>query len=277
MRPFKRSRRFGRRTVKGNIRRRWQRVIASTAQWGKPYGGLQFRKKRLSKRHYRSILWRDTVAKAHYRSYAHLALTSAGALPTGFGNGLVYMRPAITVDDAIWHTAPFWLSTGGAQQIDASTPVPLFRGDVTLRGGFSRLTTTNPDSGVPVRIKVFGVWANQTPSTEITTRLHGNSFAMEWDPSVEADFYQFGRVIMRREVTLLPGAQPFEVSYRHRVQKIDQNTFIGENPFLLNVPAGSQLWWVWQMIPLVNNAAADAVSTLLSFNLSFSADAIGTT
>jgi len=277
MRPFKRSRRFGRRTVKGNIRRRWNRVNASTAQWGKPYGGLQFRGRKLSKRRYRNVLWRDTIAKAHYRSYAHLALTSAGALPAGFGNGLTYMRPAITVNDAIWHTDPFWTAIGGAQSIDASVPVPLFRGDITLRGGFARFTTSNPDTGVPVRIKVFGVWSNRNPSSEITTNLHGTSHAMEWEPSVEPDFSQFGRVILRREVTLLPGAQPFECSYRFRPQKIDQNVFIGENPFLLNVPGGNQLWWVWQMIPLVNNAAADAVSSLLSFNISFSADAIGTT
>jgi len=45
----------------------------------------------------------------------------------------------------------------------------------------------------------------------------------------------------------------------------------------LAVPAGSQPWWIFQTIALLNNAAADNIALVTSYNVSFAADEAGTT
>lgn len=280
MRPFKRSR-FGRGSRGRGFFRKRRRAIrnfANTAQWGKPSGQAQFRTRKLNKRRWRAILWRDTQSQPHYRSFAHLALSLVAGLTTGFGNGIVYLRPAITVEDQPYHTLPFWTTGGGAQPIDTGVPVPLFSGDVVQRGGMCRIVITNPDSAVPVRVKVFGVWAREVPKLQVYANTHATVFSQEFDPSIVPDFHEFGSVMFRREVLLLPGAQPFEVTHRLKPQKHDQNVFMGNTSLIVNSnPAGNQLWWCFQMVPQTSNAAVDNLSVLISFNLSFSADAVGTT
>lgn len=279
--PFKRNvrRRMSTgRFRRSRFRRRGVRTIASTAQYGRPYGGVQFRTRKMRPRTFRKILWRDTIASSHYRSLGGVTITETGALGTTVGSGIVYCRPAITVEDSFIHTNPFWTTGGGLQILDQGAIASSFRGDLVIRGGIVRFTITNGDPVAadvpPYKVKVWCVWANTNPEATVLNNLQGNSRSLEWDPSIEPDFHDFGKVLFKREVNMLPGAQPFEVSHRLRVQKVDEATFQGvaASPTSLVDPAGSQLWWMWQAIPLAANATADALTVLLNFNLSFSGD-----
>lgn len=278
MRPFKRARRSGRFSKRRfGGRRRFNRGYGNTGQWGRPSGFANFRARRVTRKQWRRILWRDSIQESHWRSFAHLAIANL-TISTGFGNGVVYMRPAITVENNPYHTLPFWTVAGGAQQLNEADAVPLFKGDITLRGGICRIVVTNSDIQ-PVRAKVWAIWAERTPSTNVYNLTNAVVRSQEFDPSVVPDFHLFGKVLYKKEVLLLPGQQPFEVVHRLKVQKIDQRDFNGEaaSPGDLDEMAGSQLWWCWQLIPQTENTVADNYSALLSFNLSFVADAIGTT
>jgi len=253
------------------------RDYGSTAQWGKPTGFTQFRGRKLRPRQWRKILWRDTIAETKWRSIGAIGNSLIGAL-TGLGSGVVYLFPAVQNDPVTqpFITQPFWTLTGGVQATDRGIVPPLFTGDLVLRGGFARISVVNPET-IPIRVKVYAIWANKLPSLLVYNSTHNNLRNMEWDPSIEPDFNQFGKVIARREVMLLPGANPFEMIHRLKVQKIDQNVFTGESVPGTTEPAGSQLWWGVQAVPLTTNPVSDNVQIIRSYNLSFTGDEVGTT
>jgi len=252
--------------------RKRPRTYTLTGDSGKVVGS-QFRGRKIGPARWRNKIWNDTLAKSHYRSLGQLAQNATAYLSSGFGKGNVKMIPMITVDDNYYHSNPFWISNGGARILDRDSSVPTFEGDLVIRGGLCRYTVTNPDGGVPVLMRVYGVWANKNPNYDVYTGMESELHDLEWDPSINADFSSFGKIMFKKETLLLPGARPFSVVYRLRPQKIENQVFRGTSGVLLtSVPAGAQPWWVYQMVPLINNASADDVISIISFNLSFSGD-----
>jgi len=265
VRPFKRRRYRIRRRFRG------KRAYASTSQWGRPYS-FSFRRKRRSLRRYRSLLWKDTASKAHYRSYAHVPAIVTS--PTGLGNAGVYFLQALGTQGFGTMNTPggtqFWSTGGGAQQINEGVAVPAFDSDIVLRGGVARISVMNPETDVPCRVKIFAVWASTSPAASIYVNNNNTNKSLEWDPTVIPDFYRFGRVLFRKEALLPDVNSSMECMYRFKPQKIDQGDFLGS----ATVPSGSQLWWIVTFAPLIGNLIADNIPIVKSYNLSFSADAV---
>lgn len=218
----------------------------------------------------------------HYRSVGSGNIPITGpAIGTPNASG-VYMFPALQVVNGVFQPfhssgAAFWQSPY-AQSIDANVTVPLFKGDIVLRGGIARLLIGAYPENVNFRVKVYAVWAKATPDPDVYTNTNNQTRGVEFDPSLIPDFAtKFGKILYEKEA-MLPVGETFEIIHRFKPQKIDQNVYMGQdNVAGADEPAGSQLWWMVIIVPLDVNGISAAVTCVNSFNLSFSADAIGTT
>lgn len=277
-RRFRKRPRFGRR--KAFVRRgRKSTGYASTSRWGRPYSN-NYRGRRLSKRKWRSVIWRDTLASQHYRSIQSGLQPLTGPAIGTPNQAAVYLFPALQVTAGVFqqhHTvgSEFWIS--GVQPPDIGAAVPLFRGEITLRGGIARLMVGAYPENVIMRIKVYAVWANKNPDKDVYGLINNTNVQVEWDPSVVPEFStKFGKILYQREA-MVPVGESFEITHRFKPQKIDQAVYRGAPPAAGNEVAGNQLWWIVCIVPLDINGISGPVTCVNSFNLSFSADAIGTT
>lgn len=276
MRPFKRAR-FGRprRGFRSRFGKRRARAQGYTTSSGSGHA-TGFRSRRLGRRRWRSVLWRDTIAVQHYRSYAHRALTIA--IPAGVGNGVVHFVPMIGVQNnaqRVDHVGTeFWTGAGGAQPEDDNT-VGAYRGDLTIRGGICRLTLSNPDVGDSLRVVVYAVFGNPNPRDFIAL-LQDQPRSSGWDPSSQFDFKQFGRVVYSREFMLEPGGKAFTLVHRLKPQKIDQDIYrgstVGVIPATVRLAGSQWYWWIFAVPVSDYNTTGFAISGLTSFNLSFTGD-----
>lgn len=252
-----RTRRFRKRPRFGRTRsRRFSRGYGSTAQWGKPFNN-GFRSRKLRGRAWRGQLWRETQTKTHYRSVA--GQTSAGV--TAGTVILKSMGLTRLMDNAV---GPFYTVAGGATPVDAGVAVGTIRGDVILRGGISRLTLVNQDLDDAVRAEVWVVQSTEQPIS-LAAYLSPNTVPTDWDPSCIPDFQRFGRILYKREVLLLPQAQPFVVNWRHRPRKIDQAAYV----------AGKDIYWltaIGKVSDTLGLSTPAAVRETATFNVSWTAD-----
>jgi len=281
-----RGRTWGRR-VGGRLRRRSatrsrSRVrarasgFASTTRWGRPYGG-GYRARRIGVRRWRSIIWRDTAAKPHYRTLGSGFQPLSGPAVGTPNVCAIFMFPALqTVNNVFqpFHTlgSRFW-DPGQVQDIDFGVTAPLFAGDITLRGGIARLTIGAYPENVGLRVRVYAVWANPNPDFSLYAAVNNTNKNVEFDPSLIPDFStKFGRIMYSKQA-MVPVGETFEIVHRFKPQKIDQAVFTGA-PGPLTECAGSQLWWMVLVSSLEVNAISSNITTVNSYNLSFSADAI---
>jgi len=259
--PFMRSsRRRSTGRFKSTRRRRsgaTRSLTSRSSQFGKAaFNGFRSRKVRTST--FRRWLWRDTAYKAHYRSVAALSADVS--------------TPNHTVQ-ATWGTnralfngvGDFWTTAGGATPIDEGTTVPTFGETIVLRGGLARITFSSNATDDAVRIRCWAVWAKSNPALTISSPV-----PLEWDPSCWQDFARFGRVLDMREIMLIPGSRPFDMTWRYRPQKIDKEIF--------NTSNGNQLYWMYTISQTNNTegppATAEVVRVTVSYNTSFSADEV---
>lgn len=244
-------------------------MFASTGQWGKPFS-IPYRTRRISKRRFRRMLWRDTIAKAHYRSLQ--AFSFSHDTPTGVELMKIATRRAL--DPSQSNSSPpgvdFWTLEGGLQQLDANVVPPNFTDDIILRGGISRVVACNINDTNPVKVRIWAIWAKSNPNS---AKIINQNVSTEWDPSLVPDFQKFGRVLYEREAILLPGGNPLVLVHRFKPQKIDQAVFKGELGVGSSVPGGSQLYWMIGVANYSAEAASAAVHVCVSYNLSFSGDA----
>lgn len=153
--------------------------------------------------------------------------------------------------------------------MDSGSALPTFVGDITLRGGLSRMMFFNSED-IQMRIKVYAVWAIKNPSFTVYTALNNSGRGVDWDPSCVAEFStEFGKIMYSKEAIVDPG-QNFEVVHRFKPQKIDQVRFLGAAAD----PAGSQLWWMFVAACTTVNPGAGSIRIVNSWNLSFSADVV---
>lgn len=259
------------------FRRRGQRGQATTTRWGRP-NAINFRARRTGVRQWRRLIYRDTQAAAHYRSISQGVPNTTGAAIGGVASGSVYMVPALQVLAALspfqpFHTSVFWTVAGGLRDLDFGVTPPLFKGDITLRGGIARLFIGSYPENVPLRVKVWAVWSKTQPDVDIYNAVNNTNQPTEWDPSTVPDFTtKFGKILYSKQA-LVPVGESFEIVHRFKPQKIDQVRFTGT----ALEPAGNQLWWMFQLVNLDANTLSDRITCVNSFNVSFSADAIGTT
>lgn len=238
--------------------RRRRRVSAVSAQLGN-VKSIGFRSRRMSRSAWRRALWRDTLFKQHWRSLESGSQTLNA--PASIDDAELGYLPALN--------ASFWTAGGGTVASDVGGTVPLFTGDIVLRGGISKIQFSNNAVSDSIRVKLYMVWANTSPTVAGVLPAGGSIVDAAWDPSLLADFARFGKVIGQREFIIVPGQRPTEVSYRYKPRKVDQVVFNN---------LGEQLFWMWTINQMSNvDGGTQAVTVQRSHNVSFSGDAIGTT
>jgi len=260
--PFSRRTRFkssGRRLVRRGRRFGTRSMKGYSAQFGKSYS-TTFRTRKIGLRRFRNHLWNSTLFKAHYRSVAG-ASTTIGT-PNNTVEATLIRTRALHND-----IEQFYRVNGGITAIDTGILPPGFNSDIILRGGIARISFSNHATDDAVKVKVWAVWANASPDlTIVPTPL---TVPAEWDPSIFADFRQFGKVLMQKESVLLPGSRPFEVTWRFKPQKIDDNTWSSEQ--------GSQLYWLYSLSQMQNTEpitpTPEVITVVKTFNVSLSGDA----
>ncbi|ALE29735.1 coat protein [Lake Sarah-associated circular virus-34] len=138
-RPFVKSRRRVRRRT---FKRRRRNAIVTTSRLLTASNPFGYRGRRLSKKRYRSALWRDTLFKTHYRSIRSQSI----ALPipnSNSGETVTFLQCFDTTD-----VTTFWKTLGGLEQANFSTGVPWDAGttnpeSITIRGGRLWISANN--------------------------------------------------------------------------------------------------------------------------------------
>lgn len=210
---------------------------------------FNFRSRKLSRRRWNNALWTSTLQKQHVRSV--FAVTSAIVSNPD---------PAVSTVAALRAIQDFYLPANGAQPYDNGVTLPVYNGDVVIRGGMMGLRLINDPADVsPLHVKVYLVKTGD----KLTTSFVPNTVSLGWDPSVVPNFgTDVGKVIMERTF-LIENSNSAEVRYRIPIMKVDtQEWTTGANQYF---------WFV-----LVNsaNGLATQLTTQRYFNLSFVGDGI---
>jgi len=257
-----RSRRFVRRRApirrKRFTRKRAPRFRSATTRSAGGSKLIGYRGKKLGRRQFNSILWKDTLMKQHYRSLQ----TITGA----YNSQALAANMTITFIDPFTNGSFFWTAAGGAIPEAAGGTVPLFDAKITLRGGKWTVSMANNDSANLNTLKLT-LWHVRTISRPDTSIIPTTAPA-GWDPSLIPDFtYKYGKVFYQESVQLKP-QESYTIEKRIGIKLIDQSDFttlIGNTDIIL---LGSET---------MNKDQATAGFLKHTLNCSFSADAIGTT
>lgn len=243
------------------------REFATTSQWGKPFT-TAYRRGRGSRRAYRSSLYNTTKFKPHYRS----TFEGSGTITTGTSveTATYHLHRALFNPGSRGGGAPFFSVLGGAQPLDTGIGVPVFDGDIVLRGGIARVALFNRGP-TACRVDIIGIWSNAHPKDIFST---DGTFPVEWDPSLFPEFNQFGTVISRKEM-ILNANGTILVSHKFRPQKLDQGKFIGTDGITGDVPSANTLFWMIKATPM--DVVASDLVYVTSFSVSFCGDAITAT
>jgi len=173
-------------------------------------------KKKYNPRRFRRHLLSDTHANTHYRS-----IFAQGFVDNTAAAGST-TQVHFTKHLALPTTPTFWTSGGGAVAVDTGNPVPGFGRNIIIRGGrisiVAALRTTTIDT---IKLTIFLVWRRPCSDDAIVPASGDASFL--WDPSVQADFTRYGRVLKKWQAILEPqtGSSTVQVFSRLRPQKID--------------------------------------------------------
>ena len=246
--PFKR-----RRIIRSNrFRGRKSSQYSSAAGFA---SGIKFKSRKIRPRQFRKILWRDTQALQHYRSMG----AGSGAISTPVGSSTMTVATVDAMDNGI---NSFWTATGGTLTPDTGVAVPIFRGNITVRGGMVGLRIYN-DGAYSAHVQVYLVRQVPRPVAGTIT----SPVPVGFDPSGYPDFSKdFGKIITSRRM-LIRALDVVSIEKRIWPMKIDQYNWATE---------ASRLVWIIFAAD-ADVTGQDNIRTVNYFNVSFSADAIGTT
>lgn len=219
-------------------------------------------KNKYSPRRWRRHLLSDTHAATHYRSLWSVRTTvSAPADPVNLTYIVVNGIPPPT-------TQPFW-TTPAAKPVDTGNPVPGFGRNVVIRGGRISLSIC---FAAPVaatescKVRIWLVWRKHCTDNAILPATGTESWT--WDPSVQADFTRYGRIVRSWQAIVEPttGSNSVQVFHRLQPQKIDTEVFEQQ---------GAQFVWVVAVHKISFAAAVvQAFTVNAAHSLSFSGDEI---
>jgi len=225
-----------------------------------------FRGRRIKGPAYRRMLWRDTMAKNHYRSL----LSETQVLDTEAGNALGLAYTLLPQMDGIGTTNLAFWETGVVQTDEGVTVPGTWAGDIVQRGGAVKCQIFNPSTVDSIGFKLFVVKTIKNP--DLALFPNASQVPRLWDPSTIPDFARkVGKVLMSREGTIRVLSSS-SVEYKLRVSKIDQAEFrVAGTPNVL--VAGNQIAFV---LALYNLSTTTAINTIVnvSSSQSFSADAL---
>jgi len=236
-----------------NFRRRGRKTSAFTSKAGSGHT-FSFRSKRVTGRKWKRMLWDSTLQSTHYRS--NIALNTNSTTPVFANQYQTTILPAIRIGGNQFYTV-----AGGFIPPDTGV-LTSFVGNIILRGGTVGCSITNINPGVATqRFKVFLI--------KTSKKWSGISFPANppigWDPSIVIDFQlTIGRIVLAKDF-ILDNNSTMDLKYRLPIQKIDRGEYDGD-----------QNSYVWAIFGNDVEAGGSVWSTTTYFNLSFSADAIGT-
>nr|UOF81678.1 putative capsid protein [Cressdnaviricota sp.] len=255
---FKRRRRTVRRG-----RRRFRRSGNAGTFTSQSASGLntRYKTRRIRPRAWRKILWRDTMAKTHYRSVGQGSGTITTGTSQGNGNVVTAYPTFIGVPSA---TTAFWTATGGLNPPDTGGATPTFAlGDLTIRGGIIGTTVSCQDTITnEIGVTISVVKLMKRPNTALVPASNPWGCQIDGDPEFTT---QFGKVLYKR-TAILSGAYPhLTVQHRLRVQKIDQEIW--------GTSLGDQVVFI---ISCANLQTADSETLNLTtyHDMSFSGDVV---
>lgn len=258
-RTFRSRRRFGRRTRrfrKSTISRGSRsRAVSYSTQSTRGTKPVYFKSRKFNPRRFRSQLLLDTRSNAHYRSI--------GQVEGGISSAATPDDMTITNISVLTNgVAAFWFATGGCAPIDTAISVPFFQGDIVVRGGKWTFSFINNSVDV-LKVFIWYYWSIERPDFTLLPPVVPAS----WDPTVMPDFRNSVGKILKSEVHILKPADGINWERRLSAMKVDQVAYnnSGNLPHIL---IGVQN---------LSSFNARSGSGQTGFNLSFSADAIGTT
>lgn len=152
----------------------------------------------------------------------------------------------------------FWGAAGGAVEHDVGLGLPLFQGNIVLRGGMWGLSFYNADF-LPVSIKIY---IGNTVARPDASLVPG-TVNIGWDPSLTADigtdYAKFGKAY----TVSIDGQQSYKLERRIRTRNVDQETWI-QNGYAPTV-----------MIAVSNlgTVSSKSITVTRYYNLSFTGDA----
>lgn len=213
---------------------------------------------RMQKRRYRRVLHDASLVGQHYRSLLSSGLVTTVS-PLNISQGTVNVLQMIADQ--------FWTVAGGLRTAD-STAIPTFNNaDLTIRGGKSTITFTNP--GDPATLHTIRVksWRARTTSNGNFNDLVNTSVSAAWDPShitdtaLNRDFQKHFKFYDYQEHLIEPN-DCVTRSHYFKIHKIDQDMF-QQDSFID--------FWIY-MVSNPENATAAQVNVTTSHNLSFTGD-----
>jgi len=201
--------------------------------------GQQYRTRRMKPRTWRAILWRDTMAKQHFRSIGNGGVNIT--TDTTAGQGLVQaLYPTFVGNPG--PTTAFWTTTGGLVTPDTGASAITFgAGDMVIRGGRVGLTITVPDAVTDeICINIWVVKLTKRPDSGLlpTTWIYGSN--LDYAPEFNQ---QYGKILYSKRAIVNNSYPAFTLEHRLKVQKIDQEiwgTDLGDQIIFLVSAANMQ-------------------------------------
>jgi hypothetical protein len=263
---FKRRRRFTRKP-----RRTRRRAITYTSRTDFSRAPFKIRGRKLSKKRYRSHLWRSTLENVHYRSIK------------SYGDTLDTPNSATALNlinvAALAFTTPFWKQAAGFQdpsygilptwaQAGEGHPIGL-----VIRGGRLWCCVANTDTfdNVTVRVQLAFVKGssrnvdNSTTSNTVFAWFTSVGFGprdKSWDYQTQPDYEEYVHPpVLDRCVDIQPG-QSMEIAWKIRPVKIDTQPF-------LRAAGYAPVWFIYAGKNTNNSAAATTIHYTTGHNLSF--------
>jgi len=236
--------------------RRGRKTNAFTSQSGSG-GGLRYKSKKTSRSAYNKLLWNSSTLSTHYRSVAAQVLTPA--------TPVLATQMTIAITAALSNGSAFWTTGGGAINPDSSNSLPVFTGNILVRGGLMGLRLANTfDTTDANRNTLHGSIMLIRTTKDWTPSAITGVVPVGWDPSYIQDFNtRIGHIVYKKNF-LLRDADTALVEYRHKIRKYDQADYFQT----LN-----QYVWVVICGAVDVNAARNFTMTNY-YNLSFCGDGV---
>jgi len=248
---------------RSGIRRRSSRTASWTVQRGRT-SGVRFRSRRISRRQWKNILWRDSLSQNHYRS-----LTSVGSIistGTTQGVGPLAAEVCFSLVPTPPTIVPFWTAAGGLINTDPGiTPPTAFNGDIIFRGGKHSNTFSISGTGITqlIGIRIFTIKLIKHPIWQSAIPA---SASWGFDPTMVADWARNVGTTVDDKVFILDATCRSAIyERRFPIQKYDQGVFTQDNL------GGGGYLIIAHVVNLSDNTAV-SVDALTSYNCSFSGD-----
>lgn len=248
---------YGSRVVKRRrfVRRKaGKRTSNFTSQFGHG-GGMRFRAKKLSASRWRRVLWNDTLSGVHYRS---------NSVSTSTINTPAFIDTMKTAFSSAFRFAgqQFYVASGGAIAPDAAVVLPIFEGNVVIRGGVIGMRIANVFDTLDTNRNTLHGFVYLVKTTKnFSSATIPSTVSLGWDPSLIPDWNtNIGKIVYRKQFLLRDG-DTADIEYRLKINKLDIGDYIADkNTYLWIVAAGN-----------VDVSASRSLIYSMYYNMSFAA------